>query len=66
STLTEKWSNFSIGKYVAIVALEQCQHYKDDFNSEHEEYWNLHSHIDKITENFREFNEQWKSLTAGS
>ncbi|NXQ25425.1 ELL factor, partial [Alaudala cheleensis] len=55
-----------IRKYVAIVSLEQRQHYKDDFNAEYEEYWNLHSHIDQIRENFRQFHEQWKSLTAGS
>ncbi|NXW80126.1 ELL factor, partial [Hirundo rustica] len=52
--------------YVAIVSLEQHQCYKDDFNEECEEYWNLHSHMDKIKENFRQFHEQWKSLTAGS
>ncbi|NXV03882.1 ELL factor, partial [Cettia cetti] len=66
STLIEKWPNFSIRKYVAIVSLEQLQGYKDDFNAEYEEYQNLHSHIDKIKENFSQFHEQWKSLTAGS
>ncbi|NXP38439.1 ELL factor, partial [Leiothrix lutea] len=66
STLIKKWSNFSIRKYVAIISLEQHQCYKDDFNAEYEEYQNLHSHIDKIKENFRQFHEQWKSLTAGS
>ncbi|NWR11057.1 ELL factor, partial [Paradoxornis webbianus] len=66
STLIEKRSNFSIRKYTAIVSLEQCQRYKDYFNAEYEEYWNLHSHIDKTKENFRQFHEQWKSLTAGS
>ncbi|XP_056354545.1 RNA polymerase II elongation factor ELL2-like, partial [Oenanthe melanoleuca] len=49
-------------KYIAIVSLEQRQHYKDDFNAEYEEYRNLHAQIDKINKNFRQFNEQWKSL----
>ncbi|NXU65781.1 ELL factor, partial [Horornis vulcanius] len=66
STLIEKWSNFSIRKYIAILFLGQCQHYKDDINAEYEEYQNLHAHIDKIKENFSQFHEQWKSLTAGS
>ncbi|NXB10410.1 ELL factor, partial [Cnemophilus loriae] len=66
STLIEKWSNFSIRKYIAIVSLEQCQCYKDDFNAEYEEYQNLHTQIDKIKKNFRQLNEQWKSLTPGS
>ncbi|NXL69509.1 ELL2 factor, partial [Leptocoma aspasia] len=66
SSLIEKWSNFSIRKYIAIVSLEQRQRYKDDFNAEYEEYRNLHSHIDKITEHFRQLDEQWKSLTPGS
>ncbi|NWY23041.1 ELL factor, partial [Aphelocoma coerulescens] len=61
--------------YVATVSLEQCQRYKDDFNAEYEEYLmylsmqnmsNLHTQIDKIQTNFRQYNEQWKSLAAGS
>ncbi|NXM01228.1 ELL factor, partial [Tyrannus savana] len=65
SSLTEK-SIFSIRKYTAIVSLEQRQHYKDDFNAEYEEYRNLHSQIDKINKDFRQFYEQWKSLIPGS
>ncbi|NXD47177.1 ELL2 factor, partial [Copsychus sechellarum] len=57
-------SFFFIQKYT--VSLEQHQHYKDDFNAEYEEYMNLHSQIDKINKNFRQFNEQWKSLIPGS
>ncbi|NWV97407.1 ELL2 factor, partial [Machaerirhynchus nigripectus] len=59
-------SNFSIREYVAMVSLEQCQHYKDDFTTEYEEYRNLHVLIDKITRSFRKFDEQWKFLSAGS
>ncbi|KAM7025934.1 RNA polymerase II elongation factor ELL-like [Acridotheres tristis] len=55
-----------LSKYMAIVSLEQRQHYKDDFNAEYEEYRNLHSQIDKINKNFRQFLEQWKSLIPGS
>ncbi|NXQ59074.1 ELL2 factor, partial [Anthoscopus minutus] len=66
SALVEKWPNFSIRKYVPIVSLKQHQHYKDDFNAEYEEYRNLHTQTDKIKENFRQYHEQWKSLTAGS
>ncbi|NXR96823.1 ELL2 factor, partial [Hypocryptadius cinnamomeus] len=55
-----------IRKYVAIVSLEQRQRYKDDFNAEYEEYRNLHSQIGKIIKKFRQFQEQWKSLTPGS
>ncbi|NXI17270.1 ELL2 factor, partial [Irena cyanogastra] len=58
--------HFSIRKYVAIVSLEQRQRYKDDFNAEYEEYRNLHSQTDKIKKNFRQFPDQWKSLTPGS
>ncbi|XP_066427519.1 RNA polymerase II elongation factor ELL2-like [Molothrus aeneus] len=54
------------GKYLAIVSLEQRQRYKDDFNAEYEEYRNLHSLIDKTTKKYRQFQEQWKSLTPGS
>nr|XP_014123595.1 RNA polymerase II elongation factor ELL2 [Zonotrichia albicollis] len=53
-------------KYVAIVSLEQRQRYKDDFHAEYEEYRNLHSVIDRTTKKFRQFQEQWKSLTPGS
>ncbi|KAI1239664.1 hypothetical protein IHE44_0011088 [Lamprotornis superbus] len=53
-------------KYIAIVSLEQHQHYKDDFNAEYEEYRNLHSQIDKINKDFILFHEQWKSLIPGS
>ncbi|XP_064262206.1 RNA polymerase II elongation factor ELL2-like [Passer domesticus] len=53
-------------KYGAIVSLEQRQCYKDDFNAEYEEYRNLYLKIDKIIKKFRQFQEQWKSLTPGS
>ncbi|XP_063037468.1 RNA polymerase II elongation factor ELL2-like [Melospiza melodia melodia] len=53
-------------KYIAIISLEQRQRYKDDFNAEYDEYWNLHSQIEKITKKFRQFQEQWKCLTPGS
>ncbi|XP_064263075.1 RNA polymerase II elongation factor ELL2-like isoform X1 [Passer domesticus] len=53
-------------KYGAIVSLEQRQHYKDDFNAEYEEYRNLYFKIDKTIKKFRQFQEQWKSLTPGS
>ncbi|NXP69400.1 ELL2 factor, partial [Chloropsis cyanopogon] len=65
-SLREKWSHFSIRKYVAIVSLEQRQRYKDDFNAEYGEYRDLHSQLDKTIKKFREFQEQWKSLTPGS
>ncbi|NWW29185.1 ELL2 factor, partial [Falcunculus frontatus] len=55
-----------IRKYVAIVSLEQRQRYKDAFNAEYEEYRNLHTQIEKIQKNFRQFSEQWKCLTPGS
>ncbi|NXM63336.1 ELL factor, partial [Illadopsis cleaveri] len=66
STLTEKWSNFFIRKYIAIVSLEQHQHYKNDFNAEYEKYQNVHTQIDKMKRNFTQFHENRKSLTAGS
>ncbi|NWX57677.1 ELL2 factor, partial [Promerops cafer] len=55
-----------IRKYVAIVTLEQFQRYTDNFNAEYKEYWNLPSQLEKIKKNFRQFHEQWKSLTPGS
>ncbi|NWI37007.1 ELL2 factor, partial [Picathartes gymnocephalus] len=66
SRLIEKWSNFSVRNYVALVSLEQRQRYKDDFSAEYEEYRSLRTQIDKIQKNFRQFNEQWTSLTPGS
>ncbi|NXO31212.1 ELL factor, partial [Cisticola juncidis] len=63
SPFIEKWSDFSIQKFEAVVSLEQLQHYKDDFNAESEEYRNLHTETDKMKKNFRQFHEQWKSLT---
>ncbi|XP_062369840.1 RNA polymerase II elongation factor ELL2-like, partial [Cinclus cinclus] len=53
-------------KYIAIVSLEQRQHYKDDFNADYEEYQDLHTQIVRINRNFRRFHEQWKSLNRGS
>lgn len=46
--------------------MQQRQRYKDDLNAEDEEYWNLHTQIDKMKRHFRQFHEQQKSLTAGS
>ncbi|NXM98637.1 ELL2 factor, partial [Sylvia borin] len=53
-----------IRKYVAIFSLGQHQRYKDDFNAECEEHQNLHTQIDKMKKNFRQFHEKRKSQTA--
>ncbi|NXD47195.1 ELL factor, partial [Copsychus sechellarum] len=58
--------HFSLRRYIAIVSLEQRQRYKNDLNAEYEEYRNLHSQIDKINKNFRQFHEQCMSLIPGA
>ncbi|XP_077145567.1 RNA polymerase II elongation factor ELL2 [Ranitomeya variabilis] len=53
-------------KYTVVVSKEQRQSYKEDFNSEYDEYRKLHARIDKITRKFMHLDAQRKRVTPGS
>ncbi|OCU02295.1 RNA polymerase II elongation factor ELL2 [Xenopus laevis] len=53
-------------KYTVIVSSEQRQTYKDDFNSEYDEYRSLHARVENVTRKFMQLDTQRKSLSPGS
>ncbi|XP_040277487.1 RNA polymerase II elongation factor ELL2 [Bufo bufo] len=53
-------------KYTVIVSKEQRQSYKDDFNSEYDEYRSLHARVEGITTKFMQLDAQRKRLSPGS
>lgn len=53
-------------KYHPLVSVEQRQQYKDDFNSEYEEYRSLHAHVESVTRRFSQLERSCRSLTPGS
>lgn len=53
-------------KYCDIVSTEQRESYKEDFNSEYDEYRNLHSKIESITRRFMQLDTRRKSLSPNS
>ncbi|KAE8635748.1 hypothetical protein XENTR_v10002724 [Xenopus tropicalis] len=53
-------------KYTVIVSSEQRQSYKDDFNSEYDEYRSLHARVENVTRKFMQLDTQRKSLSPGS
>ncbi|XP_010198510.2 RNA polymerase II elongation factor ELL2 [Colius striatus] len=53
-------------KYKAIVSLEQCQSYKDDFNAEYDEHQNLHRELESISRKFKDLDAQWRVTSPGS
>ncbi|KAM9331276.1 RNA polymerase II elongation factor ELL2 [Gastrophryne carolinensis] len=53
-------------KYTVIVSNEQRQSYKEDFNSEYDEYRSLHARVEKITRRFMQLDAQRKRLSPGS
>ncbi|KAG9487992.1 hypothetical protein GDO78_007671 [Eleutherodactylus coqui] len=53
-------------KYTVIVSKEQRQNYKDDFNSEYDEYRSLHARVETITRKFMQLDAQRKRLSPGS
>ncbi|XP_030049266.1 RNA polymerase II elongation factor ELL2 isoform X2 [Microcaecilia unicolor] len=53
-------------KYKAIVSCEQRQSYKDDFNSEYDEYRNLHARVESITRKFMKLDAKRKLHSPGS
>ncbi|XP_040198383.1 RNA polymerase II elongation factor ELL2 isoform X2 [Rana temporaria] len=55
-----------IVKYTVIVSNDQRQSYKDDFNSEYDEYRSLHARVEKITRRFMQLDVQRKRLSPGS
>ncbi|XP_018415730.1 PREDICTED: RNA polymerase II elongation factor ELL2 [Nanorana parkeri] len=55
-----------IVKYTVIVSNEQRQSYKDDFNSEYDEYRRLHARVESITRRFMQLDAQRKRLSPGS
>ncbi|XP_018412985.1 PREDICTED: RNA polymerase II elongation factor ELL isoform X2 [Nanorana parkeri] len=53
-------------KYTAISSQEQRQTYKTDFNSEYNEYRDLHARIERTTSRFTQLDSQLKQLCTGS
>ncbi|KAG8598320.1 hypothetical protein GDO81_002563 [Engystomops pustulosus] len=53
-------------KYTVIVSKEQRQSYKDDFNSEYDEYRSLHARVESITRKFMQLDAQRKRVSPGS
>ncbi|XP_053558935.1 RNA polymerase II elongation factor ELL [Bombina bombina] len=53
-------------KYTAISSQEQRQTYKNDFNSEYNEYRDLHARIERITRRFTQLDSQLKQLCQGT
>nr|XP_005989805.1 PREDICTED: RNA polymerase II elongation factor ELL3 [Latimeria chalumnae] len=53
-------------KYSDISCTEQCQHYKEDFSAEFDEYLHLHTRIGGVTERFVQLGSQMKTLTPGT
>ncbi|XP_073397796.1 RNA polymerase II elongation factor ELL2 [Dendrobates tinctorius] len=53
-------------KYTVVVSKEQRQSYKEDFNSEYDEYRRLHAQIEKITQKFVHLDKQRKRHSPGS
>uniref|UniRef100_A0A3Q0SPH1 OCEL domain-containing protein n=1 Tax=Amphilophus citrinellus TaxID=61819 RepID=A0A3Q0SPH1_AMPCI len=49
-------------KYTVIYSHEQRQSYKQDFNKEYDEYRDLHSRIDSVTQQFMDLDTQLKQL----
>ncbi|XP_066501740.1 RNA polymerase II elongation factor ELL2 isoform X2 [Hoplias malabaricus] len=55
-----------IAKYTAVVSMDQRQSYKDDFNSEYDEYLVLHAHVEGIMRRFTQLDMQCKRLVPGT
>ncbi|XP_063820113.1 RNA polymerase II elongation factor ELL2 isoform X1 [Pseudophryne corroboree] len=55
-----------IVKYTVIVSNEQRQSYKEDFNSEYDEYRSLHARVESITRKFMQLDAHRKRLSPGS
>ncbi|XP_062410574.1 RNA polymerase II elongation factor ELL2 isoform X2 [Sardina pilchardus] len=55
-----------ITKYPALVSNDHRQRYKDDFNSEYDEYRVLHARVDGINRRFTQLDAQCRRLTPGS
>ncbi|KAJ0023584.1 hypothetical protein NQD34_003483 [Periophthalmus magnuspinnatus] len=53
-------------KYVSLMSVEQRQRYKEDFNSEYDEYRRLHARVETITRRFTRLDSQCRSLTPGT
>lgn len=51
-----------LSKYTVIYSHEQRQSYKQDFNKEYDEYRDLHSRIDSVTQQFMDLDTQLKQL----
>ncbi|XP_041744571.1 RNA polymerase II elongation factor ELL2 isoform X2 [Coregonus clupeaformis] len=55
-----------IGKYTAVVSMDQRQTYKDEFNAEYEEYRVLHARVENITRRFNHLDTQSRRLPPGT
>ncbi|XP_078097641.1 RNA polymerase II elongation factor ELL2 isoform X2 [Mustelus asterias] len=53
-------------KYTAVMSLEMCQNYRNDFNAEYSEYRDLHARIGNITQQFIQLGSKIKTLSPGT
>uniref|UniRef100_A0A8C4Z970 Elongation factor for RNA polymerase II 2 n=1 Tax=Gadus morhua TaxID=8049 RepID=A0A8C4Z970_GADMO len=53
-------------KYTPLLSLDQRQNYKDDFNSEYDEYRVLHARVESTTRRFTQLDGQCKKLVPGT
>ncbi|XP_051960495.1 RNA polymerase II elongation factor ELL2 [Xyrauchen texanus] len=55
-----------IVKYTAVISMDQRQRYKDDFNSEYDEYRGLHARVESVTRRFTQLDAQCRRLAPGT
>ncbi|CAL8354613.1 unnamed protein product [Gadus morhua 'NCC'] len=55
-----------LSKYTPLLSLDQRQNYKDDFNSEYDEYRVLHARVESTTRRFTQLDGQCKKLVPGT
>ena len=53
-------------QYQRIVSGEQRSRYKEDFNSQYNEYRNLHKAIDKVSKRFAQLEEELRQQNEGT
>ena len=53
-------------QYQRIVSGEQRSRYKEDFNSQYNEYRNLHKAIDKVSKRFAQLEEELRQQHEGT
>ena len=53
-------------QYKPIVSCEQRSRYKEDFNSQYNEYRDLHKAIDKVSKRFAQLEEELRQQDEGT